>query len=209
MRAMSTRNDEPERASRPYDKNRDGFVLGEGSGIVILESEEHARARGARIHGVAAGVGYSADANDIVQNDADGMSKAMRRALADAGLEPEDIVHINAHGTSTPIGDVGEIKAIKKALGDAAGRIVVTSTKSMTGHLLGGTGAVESIATLLALREGLVPPTINIDDLDDEVDLDIAQGEPRKLPGGPAAALNNSFGFGGHNVCVAFRRHES
>ncbi|MFB9837098.1 beta-ketoacyl-ACP synthase II [Actinoallomurus acaciae] len=209
MRAMSTRNDEPERASRPYDKNRDGFVLGEGSGIVILESEEHARARGARIYGIAAGVGYSADANDIVQNDADGMSKAMRRALADAGLEPGDIVHINAHGTSTPIGDVGEIKAIKKALGDAAGQIVVTSTKSMTGHLLGGTGAVESIATLLALREGLVPPTINIDDLDDEVDLDIAQGEPRKLPGGPAAALNNSFGFGGHNVCVAFRRHES
>jgi 3-oxoacyl-[acyl-carrier-protein] synthase II len=209
MRAMSTRNDEPERASRPYDKNRDGFVLGEGSGIVILESEEHARARGARIYAVAAGVGYSADANDIVQNDADGMAKAMGRALTDAGLEPSDIVHINAHGTSTPIGDVGEIKAIKKALGEAAGRIVVTSTKSMTGHLLGGTGAVESIATLLALREGLVPPTINIDDLDDEVDLDIAQGEPRKLPGGPAAALNNSFGFGGHNVCVAFRRHQS
>jgi 3-oxoacyl-[acyl-carrier-protein] synthase II len=209
MRAMSTRNDEPERASRPYDKNRDGFVLGEGSGIVILESEEHARARGARIHSVAAGVGYSADANDIVQNDADGMSKAMNRALVDAGLEPSDVVHINAHGTSTPIGDVGEIKAIKKALGDAAGQVVVTSTKSMTGHLLGGTGAVESIATLLALKEGMVPPTINIDDLDDEVDLDIAQGEPRTLPGGPAAALNNSFGFGGHNVCVAFRRHQS
>lgn len=209
MRAMSTRNDEPERASRPYDKNRDGFVLGEGSGIVILESEEHARARGARIYGLAAGVGYSADANDIVQNDAIGMAKAMGRALADAGLEPSDVVHINAHGTSTPIGDIGEIKAIRKAFGDAAGQIVVTSTKSMTGHLLGGTGAVESIATLLALRDGLVPPTINIDDLDDEVDLDIAQGEPRKLPGGPAAALNNSFGFGGHNVCVAFRRHES
>jgi 3-oxoacyl-[acyl-carrier-protein] synthase II len=209
MRAMSTRNDEPERASRPYDKNRDGFVLGEGSGIVILESEEHARARGAKIYGVAAGVGYSADANDIVQNDAAGMAKAMGRALTDAGLEPSDVVHINAHGTSTPIGDIGEIKAIKKAFGDAAGQIVVTSTKSMTGHLLGGTGAVESIATLLALRNGLVPPTINIDDLDDEVDLDIAQGEPRKLAGGPAAALNNSFGFGGHNVCVAFRRHES
>ncbi|MDN3354941.1 beta-ketoacyl-ACP synthase II [Actinomadura sp. DC4] len=209
MRAMSTRNDEPERASRPYDKNRDGFVLGEGSGIVILESEEHARARGARIYGVAAGVGYSADANDIVQNDAAGMAKAMGRALTDADLQPSDIVHINAHGTSTPIGDVGEIKAIKKALGDAAGQVVVTSTKSMTGHLLGGTGAVESIATLLALRDGLVPPTINLDDLDDEVDLDIAQGEPRKLAGGPAAALNNSFGFGGHNVCVAFRRHES
>ena len=133
----------------------------------------------------------------------------MGRALADAGLGPSDIVHINAHGTSTPIGDIGEINAIKQAFGDAAGQIVVTSTKSMTGHLLGGTGAVESIATLLSLRDGLVPPTINIDDLDDEVDLDIVQGEPRKLAGGPAAALNNSFGFGGHNVCVAFRRHES
>jgi 3-oxoacyl-[acyl-carrier-protein] synthase II len=209
MRAMSTRNDEPERASRPYDKDRDGFVLGEGSGIVILESEEHAQARGARIYGVAAGVGYSSDAVDIVQNNAPGMAKAMRRALANSALEPSDIVHINAHGTSTPIGDVGEIKAIRMALGEAADQIAVTSTKSMTGHLLGGTGAVESIATLLALRDGLVPPTINIDDLDDEVDLDIVRGEPRKLPGGPAAALNNSFGFGGHNACVAFRRHES
>ncbi len=208
MRAMSTRNDEPERASRPYDKNRDGFVLGEGSGIVILESEEHAKARGARIYGVAAGVGYSADASDIVQNNAEGMAKAMGNALADADLTPSDIVHINAHGTSTPIGDVGEIRAIKQAFGDAADQLVVTSTKSMTGHLLGGTGAVESIATLLALREGLVPPTINLDDLDDAVDLDIACGEPRKLIGGPAAALNNSFGFGGHNVSVAFRRHE-
>ncbi|MCO6008799.1 beta-ketoacyl-ACP synthase II [Actinoallomurus purpureus] len=209
MRAMSTRNDDPDHASRPYDKARDGFVLGEGSGIVILESEEHARARGARIYGVAAGVGYSADAVDIVSNDPDGMAKAMRRALADAGLEPSDIVHINAHGTSTPVGDTGEIKAIKLALGEAAGQIAITSTKSMTGHLLGGTGAVESIATILALRESLVPPTINIEELDDEVDLDIVRDEPRKLPGGPAAALNNSFGFGGHNVTVALRRHES
>jgi 3-oxoacyl-[acyl-carrier-protein] synthase II len=209
MRAMSTRNDEPERASRPYDKSRDGFVLGEGSGIVILESEEHAKARGAKIYGIAAGVGYSADATDIVQNNAEGMAKAMGRALTDAGVQPSDIVHINAHGTSTPIGDIGEINAIKQAFGEAAGQIIVTSTKSMTGHLLGGTGAVESIATLLALRDGLVPPTINLDDLDDGVDLDIAQGEPRKLPSGPAAALNNSFGFGGHNVCVVFRRHES
>jgi 3-oxoacyl-[acyl-carrier-protein] synthase II len=209
MRAMSTRNDEPERASRPYDKDRDGFVLGEGSGIVILESEEHAHARGARVHGIAAGVGYSADAADIVQNNPEGMAKAMRRALADAKLEPDEVAHINTHGTSTPIGDIGEIKAIKKAFGEAATQAVLTSTKSMTGHLLGGTGAVESIATLLALREGIVPPTINIDDLDDEADLDIARGEQRKLPGGPMAAVNNSFGFGGHNVCVAFRRHES
>ncbi|GAA4628567.1 beta-ketoacyl-[acyl-carrier-protein] synthase family protein [Actinoallomurus vinaceus] len=209
MRAMSTRNDDPDHASRPYDKDRDGFVLGEGSGIVILESEEHARARGARIYAVAAGVGYSADAVDIVSNDPEGMSKAMRRALVDANLEPSDIVHINAHGTSTPVGDTGEIKAIKLALGEAARQIAITSTKSMTGHLLGGTGAVESIAAILALREGLVPPTINIEELDDEVDLDIVRGEPRKLPGGPAAALNNSFGFGGHNVTVALRRHES
>jgi 3-oxoacyl-[acyl-carrier-protein] synthase II len=211
MRAMSTRNDEPERASRPYDKNRDGFVLGEGSAILILESEEHARARGARIYGVAAGVGYSADAYDIVlpAPGGDGQADAIRRALKDGGLEPSQIVHVNAHATSTPAGDIGELGAIKKALGDAASQVIVTGTKSMTGHLLGGAGALESIATILALLDGIVPPTINIDDLDDGVDLDIARGEPRKLPPGPAAALNNSFGFGGHNVCVAFRRHES
>ena len=211
MRAMSTRNDEPERASRPYDKNRDGFVLGEGAAVLILESEEHARARGARIYAVAAGVGYSADAYDIVlpAPGGEGQADAIRRALADAGLKPSDIVHINAHATSTPAGDVGELEAIKKALGDAAAKVVITGTKSMTGHLLGGAGALESIATILALRNGVVPPTINIDDLDDGVDLDIARGEQRKLPSGPAAALNNSFGFGGHNVCVAFRRHES
>jgi 3-oxoacyl-[acyl-carrier-protein] synthase II len=211
MRAMSTRNDEPERASRPYDKNRDGFVLGEGSAVLILESEEHARARGARIYAVAAGVGYSADAYDIVlpAPDGDGQADAIRRALKDAALEPSDVVHINAHATSTPAGDIGELEAIKKALGDAASQVVITGTKSMTGHLLGGAGALESIATILALRDGVVPPTINIDDLDDGVDLDIARDEPRKLSDGPAAALNNSFGFGGHNVCVAFRRHES
>jgi 3-oxoacyl-[acyl-carrier-protein] synthase II len=211
MRAMSTRNDEPARASRPYDKNRDGFVLGEGSAILILESEEHARARGARIYGVAAGVGYSADAYDIVlpAPEGDGQADAIRRALKDGGLQASDIVHINAHATSTPAGDLGELGAIKKALGDAASQVVITGTKSMTGHLLGGAGALESIATILALRDGVVPPTINIDDLDDGVDLDIARDEPRKLPPGPAAALNNSFGFGGHNVCVAFRRHES
>jgi 3-oxoacyl-[acyl-carrier-protein] synthase II len=211
MRAMSTRNDEPERASRPYDKNRDGFVLGEGSAILILESEEHARARGARIYAVAAGVGYSADAYDIVlpEPSGDGQANAIGRALTDAGLKPSDIVHINAHATSTPAGDIGELGAIKQALGDAAAQVVISGTKSMTGHLLGGAGALESIATILALRDGLAPPTINIDDLDDGVDLDIARDEPRKLPTGPAAALNNSFGFGGHNVCVAFRRHES
>ncbi|WP_242906196.1 beta-ketoacyl-[acyl-carrier-protein] synthase family protein [Actinomadura terrae] len=209
MRAMSTRNDEPERASRPYDKNRDGFVLGEGAAVMILESEEHARARGADIHGIVAGCGYSGDAYDIVLPDPTGagQAKAMRRALADAELAPEEIVHINAHATSTPAGDVAELASIKAGLGEEAARkVIITATKSMTGHLLGGAGALESIFTILALRDGIVPPVANLDDIDDEVDLDIARGEPRKLPDGPAAALNNSFGFGGHNVSVAFRR---
>jgi len=209
MRAMSTRNDEPERASRPYDKNRDGFVLGEGAATMILESEEHARARGAQIHGIAAGCGYSGDAYDIVLPDPSGagQAKAMRRALVNAGLQPEDIAHINAHATSTPAGDVAELASMKAALGeDVCSKVIVTATKSMTGHLLGGAGALESVFTILALRDGLVPPTANLEDLDDEVDLDIVRGEPRKLPDGPLAALNNSFGFGGHNVSVAFQR---
>jgi 3-oxoacyl-[acyl-carrier-protein] synthase II len=209
MRAMSTRNDEPERASRPYDKNRDGFVLGEGAAVMIFESEEHALARGATIHGIVAGAGYSGDAYDIVLPDpsGSGQAKAMRRALKDAGLEAEDIVHINAHATSTPAGDVAELTSIKAALGEeVAHKICITGTKSMTGHLLGGAGALESLITVLSLREGLVPPTANLDDLDDGVDLDIVRGEPRKLPDGPIAALNNSFGFGGHNTAVVFQR---
>ncbi|KAB2346500.1 beta-ketoacyl-[acyl-carrier-protein] synthase family protein [Actinomadura rudentiformis] len=209
MRAMSTRNDEPERASRPYDKNRDGFVLGEGSAVMILESEEHARARGATIHGIAAGCGYSGDAYDIVLPDptGTGQAKAMRRALDNARLKPEDIVHVNAHATSTPAGDVAELASIKAALGpEVSSKLLVTGTKSMTGHLLGGAGALESVFTILALREGLVPPTANLEDIDDEVDLDIVHGEPRPLPDGPLAALNNSFGFGGHNVSVVFQR---
>ncbi|MEU9845820.1 beta-ketoacyl-[acyl-carrier-protein] synthase family protein [Actinomadura sp. NPDC048032] len=199
MRAMSTRNEEPSRASRPYDKNRDGFVLGEGAAVMILESEEHARARGAEIHGIAAGCGYSGDAYDIVLPDpsGSGQAKAMQRALKDAGLEPSDLVHINAHATSTPAGDVAELASIKAGLGEEAARqVVITATKSMTGHLLGGAGALESIFTVLALKEGRVPFVANLEDLDDEVDLDIARDEPRKLPDGPAAALNNSFGFG-------------
>ncbi|GAA2256346.1 beta-ketoacyl-[acyl-carrier-protein] synthase family protein [Actinomadura sp. NPDC048955] len=209
MRAMSTRNEEPARASRPYDKNRDGFVLGEGAAVMILESEEHARARGAQIHGFASGCGYSGDAYDIVLPDpsGSGQAKAMQRALKDAGLEPADLVHINAHATSTPAGDVAELASIKAGLGEEAARqVVITATKSMTGHLLGGAGALESIFTVLALKEGVVPFVANLEDLDDEVDLDIARDEPRKLPDGPAAALNNSFGFGGHNVSVAFER---
>jgi 3-oxoacyl-[acyl-carrier-protein] synthase II len=208
MRALSTRNDEPERASRPFDKGRDGFVLGEGAGIIVLESAEHAARRGARVHAVAAGVGYSADAHHIAQPDPDasGVVLALRRLLADAGLDPEQVVHVNAHATSTPAGDVVECQAIAEALGPASGGVVVSATKSMTGHLLGGAGAIESVAAILALRERIAPPTINLEDPDDSAGIQIAT-EPTKLqPRGsaPMAVLNNSFGFGGHNVALAF-----
>lgn len=203
MRAMSTRNDEPERASRPFDKNRDGFVLGEGAGIVVLESYEHAVARGARIYAEAAGVGYSADAHHIAQPEpsGEGIKAATRRLLADSGLSGADIKHVNAHATSTPAGDVVETVAIGEIIGSHP---LVSSTKSMTGHLLGGAGGVESVFTIMALRERLVPATVNVDDLDDGIGVDIVYGEPRKLPEGQIAAINNSFGFGGHNVAVAF-----
>jgi 3-oxoacyl-[acyl-carrier-protein] synthase II len=208
MRALSTRNDEPERASRPFDKGRDGFVLGEGAAIVVLESAEHAAARGAEVHAVAAGTGYSADAHHIAQPDPGGAGiiLAIRRALADAAIPADQVVHVNAHATSTPAGDAVEGQAIVAALGPAADGVVVSATKSMTGHLLGGAGALETVATVLALREAVAPPTINLDDLDDEVGVDIAT-EPRDLKqhgSAPMAALNNSFGFGGHNVCLAF-----
>ena len=208
MRALSTRNDEPERASRPFDKGRDGFVLGEGAGIVVLESAEHAARRGARVYAVAAGVGYSADAHHIAQPDPDasGVVLALRRVLADAGLDPEQIVHVNAHATSTPAGDVVECQAIAEALGPSSSEVVVSATKSMTGHLLGGAGAIESVAAILALRERVAPPTINLEDPDDSAGIQIAT-EPTKLqPRGtaPMAVLNNSFGFGGHNVALAF-----
>jgi 3-oxoacyl-[acyl-carrier-protein] synthase II len=207
MRALSTRNDEPERASRPFDRGRDGFLLGEGAAVVVLESEEHAAARGAVVHAGAAGVGYSSDAHHIAQPDpaGTGIVSAIQRALADGGLAAEQVVHVNAHATSTPAGDVVEGQAIVAALGPAADGAVVSATKSMTGHLLGGAGALEAVATILALREGVAPPTINLDDPDD-AGVDIAT-EPRDLkPHGsePMAALNNSFGFGGHNVCLVF-----
>ncbi|WP_406282130.1 beta-ketoacyl-ACP synthase II [Embleya sp. NBC_00896] len=209
MMAMSKRNDEPERASRPYDKGRDGFVMGEGAGVLVLESAEHAAARGARVYAVVAGAGLTSDGHHIAQPEPTGrdIARAMALALEDGGIEPHEVVHVNAHGTSTPAGDVTELKAIRATLGDAAAdKVTVTSTKSMTGHLLGGTGAVESVATVLALYHRTAPPTINVDDLDDEVDLDIIRGEPRTLPDGDIVALNDSFGFGGHNVVVAFRR---
>jgi 3-oxoacyl-[acyl-carrier-protein] synthase II len=208
MRALSTRNDEPERASRPFDRGRDGFVLGEGAGMVVLESAEHASRRGATVHAIASGAGYSSDAHHIAQPEPSGTGivAAIEAVLANAGLDPDQVVHVNAHATSTPAGDVVEGKAIMTALGPAAAGVVVSATKSMTGHLLGGAGAVEAVATILALRERVAPPTINLDDPDDEAGVDIAT-KPRELsPHGraPMAALNNSFGFGGHNVALAF-----
>ena len=203
MRAMSTRNDEPEKASRPFDKARDGFVLGEGAGVIVLERADHARARGARIYARLAGAGMTSDGYDIVQPDPEGAGavRAIRLALRDAGLSGADIVHVNAHATSTPVGDVAEIIALHRAVGDHP---VITSTKSMTGHLLGAAGAVESIATILAIHHGTVPPTINLDDPDDKVDLDIAAHKARQME--VPAALNNSFGFGGHNAALVFTR---
>ena len=209
MRALSTRNDEPERASRPYDKGRDGFVLGEGAGLVVLESEAHAKARGARVYAEIAGVGITSDGHHIAQPEPEGLgvARAIKLALADAGLTPADLVHINAHATSTPVGDVAEDKAVRAALGEDTAHVAVSATKSMTGHLLGAAGAVEGIATILAIHHRVAPPTINLEDLDDDVALDVVAGEPRTLPDGPIAALNNSFGFGGHNVVLAVRSY--
>jgi 3-oxoacyl-[acyl-carrier-protein] synthase II len=208
MRAMSTRNDEPERASRPFDKARDGFVLGEGAGMLVLESLSHARQRDATVHAVAAGAGYSADAYHIAHPapDGAGVIAAITRALGDARVDPAQVVHVNAHATSTPEGDTVEAQALAKALGAAIDGVVVTSTKSMTGHLLGGAGAIESVAAVLALREQVSPPTINLEDLDEDVPVDVAT-EPRPLAkrgSEPMAVLNNALGFGGHNVSLVF-----
>ena len=204
MQALSRRNDDPAGASRPWDTGRDGFVMGEGAAVLILETLEHARARGARIYGTIAGAGITADSHDIVQPDptGEGQSGAMLKALADAGLAASDIRHVNAHGTSTPQGDLTEAGSIRTGLGDATDDCVVTSTKSMTGHLLGGAGALETIATVLALHERTVPPTINLEDPEPDLGIDIATAA-RPLPAGDLAGINNSFGFGGHNVAVA------
>jgi len=208
MRALSTRNAEPERASRPFDKQRDGFVLGEGAGVIVLESAEHAQRRGARVYAIAAGAGYSADAHHIAQPDPDGVGAvlAIRHALADARVDAGQVTHVNAHATSTPAGDLVEAQAIAAALGSAAGDVVVSATKSMTGHLLGGAGAVESVAAILALNERVAPPTINLDDPEDDLGVEIAlkPTELHSTGSAPMAVLNNSFGFGGHNVTLVF-----
>lgn len=203
MRAMSVRNDDPERASRPWDRARDGFVLGEGAGIIVLERADHAAARGARVYARLAGAGLTSDGFDIVQPDpkGTGAARAIALALRDADVAKTDVTHVNAHATSTPVGDIAEIVALRAALGDHP---VLTATKSMTGHLLGAAGALESIATILAIRDSIVPPTINLDDPDDGVDLDVAAHKARHLD--IPAALNNSFGFGGHNVALVFTR---
>ncbi|WP_372729336.1 beta-ketoacyl-ACP synthase II [Nocardioides sp.] len=205
MMALSKRNDDPAAASRPWDKGRDGFVLGEGAAVVVLESAEHAEARGARIYAEAAGAGITSDSHDIAQPDPAGLgaTRAMKLAMREAEVTGSDIGHINAHATSTPQGDVAEAGAIREALGSAASGAVVTSTKSMTGHLLGAAGALESVATVLALHHRTIPPTINLDDPED-VGLDLADKQ-RSLPQGDVAAINNSFGFGGHNVALVFR----
>jgi 3-oxoacyl-[acyl-carrier-protein] synthase II len=204
MQAMSRRNDEPERASRPWDVDRDGFVLAEGAAMFVIERLEHAQARGAHIWGELAGAGITADSHDMVQPNPTGETqvKAMANALGEADLAARDIVHVNAHATATPQGDVTEAGVIRQVLGQDT-EAIVTGTKSMTGHLLGGAGALESLATVLALYHRKVPPTINLDNPEPDLGIDIAT-KVRNLPDGDLAAINNSFGFGGHNVAVAF-----
>ncbi len=206
MKALSTRNDAPERASRPYDADRDGFVLGEGGGILVLEEYEHAKARGAKIYCELVGQGLSSDGYHIAAPDPEGsgVQRAIKFALQDAKLSTKDIVHLNAHATSTPAGDVAEANALRLALGKDSDHVAVSATKSMTGHLLGGAGAIESVFIVKALHERLAPPTINIENLDPAVTIDVVRDIPRQLPAGQIAALNDSFGFGGHNVVLAF-----
>jgi 3-oxoacyl-[acyl-carrier-protein] synthase II len=207
MRALSTRNDDPTAASRPYDIDRDGFVMGEGAGVIVLESAEFAQARGATVIGRYGGAGLTSDGHHIAQPDPDGAgaARAIAEALADADLTTSDIAHVNAHATSTPQGDIAEAVAIRRALGSDTDSIYVAGTKSMTGHLLGGAGAIESIYTILALRDRKAPPTINLTNLDPEVNLNVSGSGITELPAGDIAAINNSFGFGGHDVAVIFR----
>jgi len=207
MRAMSTRNEEPEKASRPFDIDRDGFVMGEGSGVMVLESLEHAKARGAKIYAEVIGYGMSGDAYDMVEPDPEGAARSMNKAIKDAGIEPSAIDYINAHGTSTPVGDKSETTAIKKVFGEHAYKLAVSSTKSMTGHLLGAAGGVEAVIVGLTLQNGEIPPTANLDNQDPELDLDFVPNKPRKAD--VKIALSNSFGFGGHNATIIMRKYEA
>jgi 3-oxoacyl-[acyl-carrier-protein] synthase II len=203
-RALSTRNDSPETASRPWDKDRDGFVLGEGAGVLVLEEYEHAKARGAKIYAELSGFGMSADAHHMTAPSVDGPTRSMVAALRSAGLNADEVHYINAHGTSTPLGDLNETNAIKKAFGDHAKRLVVNSTKSMTGHLLGGAGGIESVFTVLAIHHQVSPPTINLFNQDPECDLDYCANKARDLK--IEAAVKNNFGFGGTNGTLVFKR---
>ncbi len=204
MQALSTRNDDPEGASRPYDVTRDGFVMGEGAGVIVLESLERAEARGATIYAELVGVGMSADAYDVAPPDpsGQGQERAMRFAIADGGVDPRSVVHVNAHGTSTPAGDLVEAQAIARVCG---GDTLVTATKSMTGHLLGGAGALETIFTILAVHERKVPPTINVTEPEPELPVDLVRDVPRDLPDGELVAINNAFGFGSHNLALVVK----
>lgn len=207
MRAMSTRNEEPEKASRPFDVDRDGFVMGEGAGVLILESLEHAKARGAHIYAEIIGYGMSGDAHHMTDPDPDGAARCMKKAIKDAGIAPEEIQYINAHGTSTGIGDKSETTAIKSTFGDYAYKLAVSSTKSMTGHLLGAAGGVEAVILGLTLKNGVIPPTANLDNQDPELDLDYVPNKPREAD--VKVALSNSFGFGGHNATIIMRKYEA
>jgi 3-oxoacyl-[acyl-carrier-protein] synthase II len=208
MRALSTRNDEPTKASRPYDLARDGFVMSEGSGALILEEEQHALKRGAKIYGVLIGAGISSDGFHIAapEPEGKGASRAILNALKDAQIKETDVCHVNAHATSTPVGDIAEYKALNSALGRNLENIIVTATKSITGHLLGGAGAVESIFTILSLKNKLVPPTLNLENKEEGIQLNVFN-KKMDLDSNGKVALNNSFGFGGHNVCLAFKEH--
>ncbi|UFJ61010.1 beta-ketoacyl-ACP synthase II [Brevibacillus sedimenti] len=206
-KAMSTRNDEPEKASRPFDIDRDGFVMGEGAGVLILEELEHAKKRGATILAEVIGYGMSADAYHITAPSPEGQARCMRNALRDAGIEPTDVDYINAHGTSTDQGDISETQAIKSVFGDHAYKLAVSSTKSMTGHMLGATGGVEAIASALALRDQILPPTINLENPDPQCDLDYVPNQARKAD--VKVAMSNSFGFGGHNATIVLKRFEA
>lgn len=207
MRAMSTRNDEPEKASRPFDMGRDGFVMGEGAGVLILESLEHAQKRGAHIYAEVIGYGLSGDAHHMTDPDPDGAARCMKMAIRDAGISLEAVDYINAHGTSTSAGDKSETEAIKKALGEHAYKVAVSSTKSMTGHLLGAAGGVEAVICGLALQNQIIPPTINLENQDPECDLDYVPNEPRKAE--LDVVMSNSFGFGGHNATVILKKYEA